>query len=99
MPSMRPVISSSSPPGYIAPASRQLYPLGEPRWKSEDGRPLMITKLAGIGRDEIQTGRRSLWRYAKSFPLDVTEPVTMGECRYVRTCETSSLIALLGQKG
>ena len=77
MPNMRPVISSPSPPAYLSAATGHLYPLGEPRWKSEDGCPLMITPLPGIGRDEIQTGRRSLWRYAKAFPVHVTEPVTM----------------------
>jgi threonine synthase len=68
-----------SAPAYVAPVTGHLYPIGEPRWSSEDGRPLMITPLAGIGRGDIQTERRSLWRYAASFPVEVAEPVTMGE--------------------
>jgi threonine synthase len=39
----------------------------------------MITPLLGIGRADIDTARRSLWRHAASFPLPIRNPVTMGE--------------------
>ena len=39
----------------------------------------MITLLPGIGRGEIHSGTRSLWRYASSFPVPVANPVSMGE--------------------
>jgi threonine synthase len=39
----------------------------------------MITPLAGIGRDMIDAGARSLWRYAAALPVDVSNPITMGE--------------------
>ena len=39
----------------------------------------MITPLLGIGRPDIDTARRSLWRYAASFPLPIRNPGTMGE--------------------
>ena len=39
----------------------------------------MITALPGIGRDMIDTGKRSLWRYAAALPVDVSDPITMGE--------------------
>ena len=39
----------------------------------------MITALPGIGRDMIDTGKRSLWRYAAALPVDVPDPITMGE--------------------
>jgi threonine synthase len=68
-------------PAYIEPISGRLYPLSEPRWRSDDGRPLMITPLAGIGRAEIASDERSLWRYAAAFPLSIAEPVSMGEGR------------------
>jgi threonine synthase len=68
-----------SDPAYIDPATGRLYPIDEPRWRAEDGGPLMITDLPGIGRDEIDRSARSLWRYAAALPLPVTDPVTMGE--------------------
>ncbi|MBN8942847.1 MAG: pyridoxal-phosphate dependent enzyme [Rhizobiales bacterium] len=54
-------------------------PLDTPVWRSASGRPLMITPLAGITRAEIDTSRRSLWRYAKSLPLAVADPISLGE--------------------
>ncbi len=39
----------------------------------------MITPLPGIGRGDIRSGTRSLWRYAASFPIPVADPVSMGE--------------------
>jgi len=66
-------------PAYVEPLSGRLYPLGEPRWRSDDGLPLMITQLAGIGRGDIVADRRSLWRYSAALPFPIDEPVTMGE--------------------
>lgn len=66
-------------PAYVDPRTGQTYPLGTPRWRSDAGGPLMITPLPGIGRRDIDTARRSLWRYAASFPVPVEHPVTMGE--------------------
>lgn len=66
-------------PAYVDPRTGQTYPLGTPRWRSDAGGPLMITSLPGIGRGEIDTARRSLWRYAASFPVPVKDPITMGE--------------------
>jgi threonine synthase len=67
------------PAAYIDPISNQKYPISEPRWRSDTGAPLMITPLSGIGRNMIDTGRRSLWRYAAALPVDVSDPITMGE--------------------
>jgi threonine synthase len=66
-------------PAYVDPACGRAYPIDNPRWRSDDGRPLMITPLKGIDRSEIERGRRSIWRYAAALPLVVTDPVTMGE--------------------
>ena len=66
-------------PSYVEPLSGRLYPLEAPRWRSDDGLPLMITQLAGIGRGEIVAERRSLWRYAAALPFPIRDPVTMGE--------------------
>jgi threonine synthase len=66
-------------PAYVDPASGQKYPISEPRWRSDAGAPLMITPLPGIRRDRIDTSKRSLWRYAAALPVDVSDPITMGE--------------------
>jgi threonine synthase len=66
-------------PAYVDAISGETYPISEPRWRSDAGAPLMITALAGIGRDAIEKGRRSLWRYAAALPVEVSDPVTMGE--------------------
>jgi threonine synthase len=66
-------------PAYVDPATGQKYPISEPRWRSDAGAPLMITALPGLGRDMIDTGERSLWRYAAALPVAVPDPITMGE--------------------
>jgi threonine synthase len=68
-----------SAPAYIEPRGGRTYSLSEPRWRSDDGLPLMITPLPGIERGDIASGTRSLWRYAASFPVAITNPVSMGE--------------------
>jgi threonine synthase len=67
------------PPAYVDPASGETYPISEPRWRSDAGAPLMITALPGIGRDAIDLGKRSLWRYAAALPVEVSDPIAMGE--------------------
>jgi threonine synthase len=73
------VKSPDESPAYVDPTSGQKYPISVPRWRSDAGAPLMITGLPGIGRDRIDTGKRSLWRYAAALPVDVADPITMGE--------------------
>jgi threonine synthase len=69
----------ADPPAYVDPISGRKYPISEPRWRSDAGGPLMITALPGIARDMIDTGARSLWRYAAALPVDVPDPITLGE--------------------
>ena len=66
-------------PAYVDPVSGETYPISEPRWRSDTGGPLMITALPGIARDMIDTRVRSLWRYAAALPVEVLDPITMGE--------------------
>ena len=75
-------MTSGSPvsgPAYIDPATGRTYSFDTPRWRSDDGGPLMITPLPGIGRADIDTGKRSLWRYAAALPLPIEKPISMGE--------------------
>jgi threonine synthase len=64
---------------YVDPSSGERYPISEPRWRSPSGAPLMITPLPGLGRDRIDRSKRSLWRYAAALPVDVGDPITLGE--------------------
>lgn len=63
---------------YIDPEDGAAYPLAEPRWRSDAGRPLMITALQGIGRDDIDARDRSIWRYRAALPIEIA-PVSLGE--------------------
>ncbi|MFC5947206.1 pyridoxal-phosphate dependent enzyme [Pseudonocardia lutea] len=58
--------------------SGRRYPLDEPRWRGDDGSPLMVEPLPGITRDRVDAAVRSQWRYAAALPLPL-EPVTLGE--------------------
>jgi len=49
------------------------------RWRSDEGLPLMITPLPGVGRGDVHSGVGWLWRYAASFPIAIANPVSMGE--------------------
>src|SRR5260221_2194352 len=64
---------------YLEPGSGAPYALDRPRWRSDAGQPLMVTPLSGIGRGDIERGRRSLWRYAACLPVEVKEPISLGE--------------------
>jgi threonine synthase len=69
---------------YVSRDGRQFPLSGPPMWCSggEDGEPpspLMLTKLPGISKAEIETNVRSLWRYAKAFPVACAEPISLGE--------------------
>jgi threonine synthase len=66
-------------PAYVDPVDGSTYPIETPRWRSDAGRPLMITDGPGLGRDEIEAGVRSLWRYAAALPVAVPAPVSLGE--------------------
>ncbi|MBR0716774.1 threonine synthase [Bradyrhizobium liaoningense] len=66
-------------PSYIEPLSGTLYPLDIPRWCSDDRKPLMMTPLMGISRDDIDRSTRSLWRFRAALPVDIARPISMGE--------------------
>ncbi|MET9480133.1 threonine synthase [Streptomyces sp. NPDC006638] len=68
-----------SPPRYLDERSGRTYPLTGRRWRGDDGAPLTVTPLPGIGRDDLDTGTRSLWRYRAALPVAVDHPVSLGE--------------------
>ncbi len=67
-------------PAYLDPRSGRTFPFDPPRWRSDDGQPLLLTPLGGIGRDDIERGVRSLWRYAAALPFPPgMVPISLGE--------------------
>jgi threonine synthase len=64
---------------YLDPRTGQTFPLDQPRWCGIDHAPLLLTPLPGIVRAQIDSATRSLWRYRAAFPMQVDEPITMGE--------------------
>jgi threonine synthase len=66
-------------PEYLDPRTGQTFPLDRPRWCGTDHAPLLLTPLAGLSRGQIDTATRSLWRYRAALPMQVDQPITMGE--------------------
>ena len=64
---------------YIDPLTGALYPFEQPRWCSDNQTPLLVTPQPGIGREDIDRSDRSLWRYRAALPVDIAQPVSMGE--------------------
>ncbi|MGW5675335.1 threonine synthase [Streptomyces sp. NPDC003860] len=72
---------------YVDERSGRSYPLADPhRWRGDDGAPLSVAPLPGITRDDVDTARRSLWRYRAALPAplagrggDGATPVSLGE--------------------
>ena len=66
-------------PRYLDPVDGSAYPIDVPRWRSDGGRPLLVSAGPGLRRADIDTGSRGLWRYQAALPLEVPHPVSLGE--------------------
>ena len=66
-------------PCYIDPRTGKAYPLTDRRWRSDNGNPMMTSALPGIGRGDIATRERSVWRYQAALPVRIERPVSLGE--------------------
>lgn len=66
-------------PHFVEPTTGEEFPIDTPIWRAPNKKPLMISELRGITRVEIDTSKRSIWRYAKSLPVSIANPITMGE--------------------
>jgi threonine synthase len=64
---------------YVDPSTGRTYPLATARWCGEDGHYLNLGPGQGLGRDDIDPGRDSVWRYAKALLVDAEDAVSMGE--------------------
>lgn len=69
-----------STPQLVDRSGRRYAP-DQPRWRGDDGTPLMMEPLPGIARRQIDAGVNSQWRYRAALPLPQSEPVTLGEGR------------------
>lgn len=70
---------TNTQPCFVDPVSLRRYPIDIPRWRSDDGHPLSVSELPGIGRADIDRAERSLWRYRAALPVAFADPVSMGE--------------------
>ena len=64
---------------YIDAATGATYPLAKPRWCGDGGGHLNLGDAPGLTRGEIDTAKRSVWRYAKALLVDAKDAVTLGE--------------------
>lgn len=65
---------------YVTQDGARRYPVDAPIWRCpETGSPVNLTEGAGLGRGDIDTGERSLWRYAKAIRTDKAARIELGE--------------------
>jgi threonine synthase len=64
---------------YCCPACGETYPLATPLWRCRCGSHLNLTPQAGIDRDAIEGGLRSLWRYRHALATPEPPLVSLGE--------------------
>ncbi|WP_349829142.1 pyridoxal-phosphate dependent enzyme [Brevibacterium litoralis] len=64
---------------FTVDRSGTCYRLTDPRWHGDDGSPLSLAPLPACRPEDIDTGERSLWRYAAALPVDRAHRVSLGE--------------------
>ena len=64
---------------YVDPSTGRTYPISEARWCGENGHYLNLAPGPGLGRQDIDTARHSVWRYARGLQVDAAEAVSLGE--------------------
>ena len=69
----------SLPATFIDCVTGQPYPIDGTLWRAPNGNPLLISDLPGITRVDINSSVRSIWRYSKSLPVKITNPISLGE--------------------
>lgn len=71
---------------YFDPVMGAAYSVDTARWRADSGGYLNLTSGAGLKRGDIDTSRRSVWRYAKAIAVDDKHAVTLGEGWTPLTC-------------
>jgi threonine synthase len=64
---------------FLFDRSGRRYPLAEPRWRGDDGSPLMTSELPGIRAEQIDRAERSHWRYRAALPEPLPREISLGE--------------------
>ena len=55
---------------YIDSATGATYALDKPRWCGDGGAHLNLGDAPGLTRNEIDTSKRSVWRYARAMLVE-----------------------------
>ena len=64
---------------YVDPSTGQTYPFTAPRWRADSGHHLNLSPGPGLRRRDIDTARRSVWRYRRAIAVEVEHAVSLGE--------------------
>jgi threonine synthase len=64
---------------YVDPSTGQTYPLGEARWRADNGHYLNLAPGPGLRRRDIDPARYSVWRYARGLLVPAEHAVSLGE--------------------
>ena len=64
---------------YVDPSTGRTYPISEARWCGENGHYLNLAPAPGLGRQDIDTARHSVWRYARGLLGGAADAVSLGE--------------------
>src|SRR5712691_9215952 len=64
---------------YSCPACGRTMPADRPIWRCTCGSHLNLAPGKGLGRDEIDRGEASLWRYRAALALAGKPRVSLGE--------------------
>src|SRR5262249_15621548 len=64
---------------YVDTSTGRTYPLTEARWRADNGHYLNLAPGPGLRRRDIETSRRSIWRYARALLVGDEHAVTLGE--------------------
>jgi threonine synthase len=64
---------------YIDSSTGAVYPIDRARWCGDGGSTLNLGDAPGLTRDEIDTSKYSVWRYAKTLLVEAEDAVTLGE--------------------
>ncbi len=64
---------------YVDPSTGRTYPLTEARWRADNGHYLNLGPGPGLRRRDIETSRRSIWRYARALLVGDEHAVSLGE--------------------
>ena len=64
---------------YVDSANGAAYSVETARWCGDSGAYLNLAPGNGLRRDEIDSGERSVWRYAKAIAVNRSHAVSLGE--------------------